>query len=48
MDFYPDTQELWVTVQERDALGDDLVPDYFTSVHQAEFFWMALRLYRAP
>jgi glucose/arabinose dehydrogenase len=38
MDFYPDTQELWVTVQERDALGDDLVPDYFSAVHEGEFF----------
>jgi len=38
MDFYPDTQELWVTVQERDALGDNLVPDYFSSVHEGEFF----------
>ncbi len=29
--FYPGTETLWGAVQERDALGDDLVPDYFTS-----------------
>lgn len=30
--------QLWVTAHERDALGDDLVPDYFTSVNQGDFF----------
>ena len=38
LDFYPGTQQLWVGVQERDALGDDLVPDYFTSVAIGDFF----------
>ena len=38
MDFYPGTQQIWVSVQERDALGDDLVPDFFTSVNKGEFF----------
>ena len=38
LDFYPGTQQLWVGVQERDALGDDLVPDYFTSVEIGDFF----------
>ena len=28
----PSTGELWATVQERDMLGPDLVPDYLTSV----------------
>ncbi len=37
LDFYPGTQQLWVTVQERDALGDNLVPDYFTSVRKGDF-----------
>ena len=38
LDFYPGTEQLFVTVQERDALGDDLVPDYFTSVGKGHFF----------
>jgi glucose/arabinose dehydrogenase len=29
---------LWASVNERDALGDDLVPDYMTSVHEGDFF----------
>lgn len=36
--FYPGTDQLWAAVQERDALGDDLVPDYLTSVNEGEFF----------
>ena len=27
-----------LTVQERDALGDDLVPDYFSSIGKGQFF----------
>jgi len=38
LDFYPGTDQLWAAVQERDALGDDLVPDYFTSVKKGDFF----------
>jgi len=38
VDFYPGTDELWATAHERDALGDDLVPDYFTSVRRGDFF----------
>lgn len=38
LDFYPGTDQLWAAVQERDALGDDLVPDYFTTVNRGEFF----------
>jgi glucose/arabinose dehydrogenase len=34
----PGTSTLWITVQERDALGDDLVPDYFTSVKSGGFY----------
>ena len=30
--------ELWTAVNERDELGDDLVPDYMTSVRQGDFF----------
>jgi glucose/arabinose dehydrogenase len=29
---------LWAAVQERDALGDDLVPDYFTHIQQGGFY----------
>ena len=36
--FYPGTNTLWASVQERDALGDDLVPDYFTSIQQGGFY----------
>lgn len=36
--FYPGTDTLWSNVQERDALGDDLVPDYLTSIKQGGFY----------
>lgn len=36
--FHPDTGELYTTVNERDGLGDDLVPDYFTRIQAGEFF----------
>jgi len=35
---YPGTDTLWASVQERDLLGDDLVPDYITSVRQGGFY----------
>ncbi len=38
MRWYPGTDTLWAAVQERDALGDDLVPDYFTHIRQAGFY----------
>jgi len=34
----PGTGELWVSVNERDALGDDLVPDYVTHVREGGFY----------
>ncbi|MGQ0659231.1 MAG: PQQ-dependent sugar dehydrogenase [Chromatiales bacterium] len=34
----PVTGELWATAHERDGLGDDLVPDYLTRVHQGGFY----------
>ena len=37
MRWYPGTDTLWAAVQERDGLGDDLVPDYFTSIKQGGF-----------
>ena len=34
----PRTGELWTAVNERDGLGDDLVPDYVTSVKEGAFY----------
>lgn len=34
----PGTNVLWTAVNERDGLGDDLVPDYITSVKQGAFY----------
>jgi len=34
----PATGELWAEVNERDGLGDDLPPDYFTSVKDGGFY----------
>lgn len=36
--FHPVSGELWTTVNERDYRGDDLVPDYVTSVSQGGFY----------
>ncbi|CAF1487929.1 unnamed protein product [Didymodactylos carnosus] len=36
--FHPISNDLYVSVQERDGLGDDLVPDYFTRIQEGEFF----------
>jgi glucose/arabinose dehydrogenase len=36
--FYPGTDDLYVTVNERDGLGDGLVPDYLTRIAQGDFF----------
>ena len=38
MDFSPESNILWTAVNERDELGDDLVPDYLTSVQQGGFY----------
>jgi len=35
---HPQTGELWVAVNERDALGDDLVPDYVTHIQEGGFY----------
>jgi glucose/arabinose dehydrogenase len=34
----PGTNTLWTSVNERDNLGDDLVPDYITSVKEGGFY----------
>ena len=38
VDWNPANGELWTAVNERDGLGDDLVPDYITSVKRDEFY----------
>jgi glucose/arabinose dehydrogenase len=38
MRWYPGSDTLWAAVQERDLIGDDLVPDYFTSIRQGGFY----------
>ncbi len=38
MAWQPDSGRLWVAVNERDALGNDLVPDYMTSVTRDAFY----------
>ena len=36
--FYPGSDTLWTVVNERDGLGDGLVPDYLTSVKDGGFY----------
>jgi glucose/arabinose dehydrogenase len=38
MGWEPSTGALWTAVNERDGLGDDLVPDYITSVREHGFY----------
>lgn len=38
MAWEPTSETLWTVVNERDDLGDDLVPDYLTSVRDGAFF----------
>ena len=38
LDFHPQTGDLYTTVNERDGIGDDLVPDYFTRLQPGDFF----------
>jgi len=38
MDWNPANGELWTAVNERDELGDNLVPDYVTSVQEGGFY----------
>ena len=35
---HPQTGELWGSVNERDGLGDDLVPDYITRIKEGGFY----------
>ena len=36
--FYPGTDRLFTVVNERDGMGDGLVPDYLTEVHEGGFY----------
>ena len=38
MAWEPTTQKLWTSVNERDEIGSDLVPDYLTSVRDGAFY----------
>ena len=38
MAWEPETKALWVSVNERDELGSDLVPDYMTAVREGAFY----------
>ncbi|MGJ0395842.1 MAG: PQQ-dependent sugar dehydrogenase [Methylocystis sp.] len=38
MDWNPATGDLWAAVNERDELGDNLVPDYMTGVREGAFY----------
>ncbi|WP_046368677.1 PQQ-dependent sugar dehydrogenase [Flavihumibacter petaseus] len=38
MAFQPDSKVLWTAVNERDELGDELVPDYMTGVQEGGFY----------
>ena len=38
MAFEPTTGELWTVVNERDEIGDDVPPDYLTSVKEGGFY----------
>ena len=38
INFRPGSSELWASVQERDGLGDDLVPDFLIKVRKGGFY----------
>ena len=41
MALHPKTGALWTAVNERDQLGDDLVPDYLAEIAQGGRLWLA-------
>jgi glucose/arabinose dehydrogenase len=48
---HPQTGQLWASVNERDGLGDDLVPDYVTHVEEGGFYgwpWYYLGNHQDP
>ena len=51
IDVNPKTGELWCSVNERDALGDNLVPDYITHVQEGGFYgwpWWYMGAHQDP
>jgi glucose/arabinose dehydrogenase len=38
IDWQPESGAMWTAVNERDGIGDDLVPDYLTSVREGAFY----------
>ena len=47
----PETGELWCSVNERDGLGDNLVPDYITHVQEGGFYgwpWWYMGAHQDP
>ena len=36
--FNPTTKQLWTAVEERDLIGDDLVPEYVTAIKEGAFY----------
>jgi len=47
MAWEPESRALWTTVNERDELGSDLVPDYMTSVRDGGFYGWPYSYYGA-
>lgn len=37
-DFHPQTKEPWMAIQERDGLGDELVPDFVAKLKKGTFY----------
>jgi len=51
MAVHPETGDLWVSVNERDGLGDNLVPDYVTRVKEGAYYgwpWFYLGSHEDP
>ena len=46
--FNPKTGELWCSVNERDGLGNNLVPDYITHVQGRRLLWLAVVVHGRP
>jgi glucose/arabinose dehydrogenase len=47
--FYPGTSDLYVVVNERDGMGDGLVPDFLTRIRKGEFYgWPYAYIGRNP
>ena len=47
LDWQPQSGALWTVVNERDELGNDLVPDYLTSVREGAFYGWPYSYYGA-